>query len=96
MATVHSNYGHVFVGQNGATIDFEFEGSQLGIISSNSLGQNFEVYIDGRKAESIDLKEDKGTNKYAYISGKMENGKHAVQIKCTGEANFDSIAVFKG
>ncbi len=93
-AAVHSNYGHVFVGQKGATIDFSFEGTQLGVVSSNSLGQNFEVYIDGKKVDSVALKEDNGTYKYAYISQKLKGGKHSVQIKCTGEANFDSIAVF--
>ena len=93
-AAVHSNYGHVFVGKKGATIDFTFEGTQLGILSSNRYGQKFEVYIDGKKVESIPLKEDNGTYKYTYISQKLKGGKHKVQIKCTGEANFDSFAVF--
>ncbi|MDE6029289.1 MAG: M60 family metallopeptidase [Clostridiales bacterium] len=93
-AATHSNFGHVFIGKKGATIDFSFEGTQLGIVSSNSYGQKFEVYIDGKKAESLSLKEDKGTYKYTYISQKLKSGKHKVQIKCTGEANFDSFAVF--
>ncbi|MDE7107664.1 MAG: hypothetical protein K2O39_05005, partial [Clostridiales bacterium] len=86
-AAVHSNYGHVFVGKKGATIDFTFEGTQLGIVSSNSLGQKFEVYIDGKKVESLALKQDDGTYKYTYISSKLKSGKHKVQIKCTSEAN---------
>ncbi len=93
-ATVHSNYGHVFVGKKGATVNFTFEGTQLGVVSSNSLGQKFEVYIDGKKVESLPLKEDNGSYKYTYISQKLKSGKHKVQIKCTGEANFDSFAVF--
>ncbi len=92
--TVHSNFGHVFVGQKDSTIDFTFEGTQLGILSSNTLGQKFTVYIDGKRAYSMDLKDDKGTYKYSYVSPVLSSGKHKVQIKCTGEANFDSFAVF--
>ena len=40
------------------------------------------------------MKEDNGTFKYTYLSQKLASGKHKVQIKCTGEANFDSFAFF--
>ncbi len=94
LATAHSNFGHVYVGKKGASVEFEFEGSRLGVISSNSLGQKFEVYIDGKKIESIALKQDDGSYRYSYISPELKEGKHKVKIKCKGEANFDSFVVF--
>ncbi len=49
-----------------------------------------EVYIDGKKIDSIELKEDSGTV-MTYISSFLKEGKHKVKIICTGNANIDSL-----
>ncbi|MDE7384330.1 MAG: discoidin domain-containing protein, partial [Anaeroplasmataceae bacterium] len=85
-----SSFGHVYVGKKNSKVEYEFEGTRFGILSSSSLGQNFEVYIDGKKIDSIELKEDNGIV-MAYISSLLEQGKHKVSIQCTGNCNIDSI-----
>ncbi|MDE7106610.1 MAG: M60 family metallopeptidase [Anaeroplasmataceae bacterium] len=85
-----SSFGHVYVGKKNSFVEYEFEGTRFGILSSSSLGHDFEVYIDGEKIDSIELKEDTGTV-MTYISSLLEQGKHKVIIKCTGNANIDSI-----
>lgn len=90
LKSILSSFGHVYVGKKNAKVEYEFEGTRFGILSSSSLGQNFEVYIDGKKIDSIELKEDNGIV-MAYISSLLEEGKHKVTIKCTGNASIDSI-----
>ncbi len=90
-----STFGHVYLGKQNDTLTFEFTGTNFGIISSNEFGKNFEVYIDGKKAESVALSESAGYTGLSYLSQAMDSGTHTVTIKCTGEANIDSIAVFK-
>ena len=88
--SVLSTFGHVYVGKNGSTVEYEFEGNRFGILSSSSLGYGFEVYIDGKIIDSVELKEVSGTG-MTYISSLLENGKHKVKIKCTGNSNIDSL-----
>lgn len=85
-----SSFGHVYVGKKNSTIEYEFEGTQFGILSSSSLGSDFEVYIDGVKVDSIELKEDTGIV-MTYISSLLEQGHHKVIIQCNGSANIDSL-----
>lgn len=85
-----SSFGHVYVGKKNSKVEYEFEGTRFGILSSSSLGHNFEVYIDGKKIDSIELKEDSGTV-MTYISSLLEQGKHKVTIICTGNSNIDSL-----
>ncbi|MDE7070950.1 MAG: discoidin domain-containing protein, partial [Clostridia bacterium] len=89
-----SCFGHVFVGQKNSQATFSFEGTRLMILSSSSYGRNFEVYIDGKKVSSAPY--DNVTTPYiiSYLSPKLSNGKHTVKIKCTGQANIDSIVTY--
>ena len=73
---------------------FKFSGSRLAILSSTLYGQSFEVYIDGKKVNSIELKKQHGESVVSFISEKLANDTHTVQIKCTGKANIDSIVIF--
>ena len=84
----YSRFGTVYVGQKKSKIKFEFTGTRLGIESSTKFGANYVVNIDGNKVNSIKLK--KLTSEYGitYISQKLENKKHSVEIVCNGEANF--------
>ena len=89
-----ASFGHVYVGKQDATLSFDFEGTRLGILTSSMFGKNFEVYIDGNKINTIALKEDSGFTVLTYLTDALENKKHHVEIKCTGEANIDSIVVY--
>jgi hypothetical protein len=91
--SVFSTFGHVYVGQEGATLEFEFEGTRLGILSSASLGTNFKVEIDGVEVSSIELKKIEKVGA-SFISELLSEGKHTVKITCLGESNFDSIVVW--
>ena len=89
-----STFGHVYVGQAGAKISYEFTGTRFAILSSSKFGKNFEVYIDGVQIESIALKTDNGDTALTYMTSELASGKHRVEIRCTGEANFDSFVVY--
>ena len=93
-----ANYGYVMVGSRNANISFEFEGTRLGVLSSNKFGTNYEVFIDGHKMTSVPqlkpLNEQKDETGMSFLSEVLEEGKHTVTIKCKGEANFDSFVVY--
>lgn len=88
--SIDSDFGHVYVGKKGATV--EFEGEYFGILSSTKLNGNFEVYIDGKKGGSLNLKESSGATALTYLSKKLSDGKHRVQIKCLdSNSNISAI-----
>lgn len=89
--SVLSSFGHVYLGKKNSTLEFEFEGTRFGILSSKSFKDDFEVYIDGKKVSSIDLKEVESGTYASFISDVLKEGKHTVKIKCKGKANIDSI-----
>ena len=89
-----STFGHLYLGQRNATLSYEFTGTRLALLSSSKYGQNFEVTIDGRKVNSIDLKEDNNVTSVTYISQELENTSHHVVIKCLGEANIDCVVTY--
>ena len=91
-AQAAASFGHVYVGAAGAKLSFSFTGTRLGIMTSAAFGKNFEVYIDGNKVSSIDLKSDSGS--LAFLSNALTSGTHKVEVVCTGEANIDSIILF--
>ena len=89
-----SSFGHVYVGKASAVLSFEFTGTRLGVLSPSAFGKNFEVYIDGAKVDSIALKADSSDTVASFLSGALTKGKHRVEIRCTGEASFDSFIVY--
>ena len=88
-----SSFGHVYVGTKGDILQFSFEGTRLGILSSIGLGRNFTVNIDGKEYKSIKLKEN-NEDSLCFISQVLKEGKHEVTITCTGGANIDSIVTW--
>ena len=88
---VLSSFGHSYTGKKNSTIEYEFEGTRFGILSSAKFNHNFEVYIDGNKVDSIDVKKAENGAVMSYISTLLEEGKHKVTIKCIGNANIDSL-----
>lgn len=87
-------FGHVYAGKKGATMKFDFTGTRFGIFASPLYGNNFEVYIDGNKVNSLSLKKSGGTA-LVFLTDTLNNGSHHVEIKCTGDANIDSLAVYR-
>ncbi len=90
----HSSFGHVYQANQGSKINFTFTGTRLALLSSSKFGKNFEVYIDGRKVNSIDLKQDNSPIIASYISSELQNTNHTVEIRCLGETNIDSIVIY--
>lgn len=89
-----STFGHVYVGKANATMKFKFNGTRVGFISSAKFGKNFEVYIDGAKVESIELKTGEGDYSISYLCDKLAAGEHTVTLKCLGDASVDSVLLF--
>ncbi len=76
-------------------MEFEFTGIRLILFSSIKFDKNYEVYIDGKKVESINISPSTEVCQESFISSEMKYKKHTVTIKCLGEANFESIVVVK-
>ncbi|MDE6691286.1 MAG: hypothetical protein K2K04_04870, partial [Clostridia bacterium] len=97
VAQTNSNFGHVSLGKSGDQVSFEFEAKsdtcQFGVLTSNGYGQNFDIYIDGKKIKTDNLN-DIANDCILRISSTLSKGKHKVTIKCTGEANIDSVVVY--
>lgn len=89
-----SSFGHIYVGNSGATMSFTFTGTRLALLSSSSYGRNFEVTIDGRVVNSIELKQDNNPFSASYISSELTSGTHNVTVKCLGTANIDSVVIY--
>ena len=95
--STNATFGHIYTGKKNATVTFEFEGTRLAVLASKHFDRNIEVRIDGKKVESIALKslEDLTTDfGCTYMSPELQSGKHKVEIKCTKNANIDSIVFF--
>ena len=89
-----STFGHLLLGKSGDKINFTFTGTRLAVLTSEAYGKNFEVYIDSVKVSSIDVKNHGGAFGITYLSERLSSGTHNVEIRCTGEANIDSFAVY--
>lgn len=89
-----STFGRVHIGTKGSRVKFDFTGTRLGVITSKKFATQYEVRIDGNKVNSINVKKPTLEYGISYISEKLGNGNHHVEIECTGEANFDCFAYF--
>lgn len=92
--TADSNFGHVYVGKKQAVMQFKFYGTRVAVLSSKEFKQKFEVYIDGKKYNSIEISPMDKNCPVSYISLPVEKGYHDVIIRCLGEASFDAIALY--
>ncbi len=91
----YSTFGHVYIGKPNATMSFEFVGTRLALLSAFAYGDNFEVYIDGVKVNSIDLKKTDDSYGASYISQELSSGNHNVVVKCLSTASIDSVVIFQ-
>lgn len=92
-AQAPSSFGHVYVGKTGSKLSFDFTGTRLGIMMSSKFGKNFEVYIDGNKVDSIELKQDAGS--LVFLSSALDNATHKVEIRCNGQVGIDSVIIYQ-
>ncbi len=93
--STESKFGRVYIGKQNSSMEFEFTGIRLILFSSIKFDKNYEVYIDGKKVESINISPSTEVCQESFISSEMKYKKHTVTIKCLGEANFESIVVVK-
>lgn len=89
-----SNFGHVFVGQKKATLEFTFTGKRLAILSSAAYERDYKVYIDGKAVDSLELAEPNGAIVTGFLSPEFEEGEHTVEIVCKGETSIDSVVLW--
>ncbi len=89
-----STFGKVYVGKSGSSVKTEFTGTRFAILTSGKFGSDYEVYIDGKKVDSVEVKEQQNGYGITYISQKLSEGNHKVEIKCLGETAFDSFAYY--
>ncbi len=89
-----ATFGHVNVGGKNATVDFEFKGTRFVMFASDRFGNNYEVYIDGKKTASDYFVQSKDAALVGYLSPELASGAHSVAIKSLSEINIDSIAIF--
>ena len=94
IAQAFSTFGHVYLGKAGSKLEFSFTGTRLAILSSVKYAKNYEVYIDGVKQKSVAVPNSTALFKIEYMSPALENKEHQVEIRCTGDANIDSIAIY--
>ncbi|MDE7452855.1 MAG: M60 family metallopeptidase [Clostridia bacterium] len=90
-----STFGHAYLGNDGDVINFTFTGTRLAILNTAAYGRNYKVLIDDKEVKSIDLIEVKGGYGAYYLTDALPDGLHTVKIICTGEACFDSFAIYK-
>lgn len=90
-----SSFGHVYVGERGAYLRFEFEGNRLGLLSNFAMGVDFTVEIDGIEVASLPLERADTGNGLTYLSPELSQGKHTVIVRSNSRANIDSITVYQ-
>lgn len=89
-----SAFGHVNVGGKDATLEFTFEGTRFILITSKRFGNSYTVYIDGKEVSSSPVQASENSYAAHFLSPELSAGKHTVVIRCNGEANIGSIALF--
>ena len=90
-------YGHLYNGKNNATLKFSFAGSYLALFAYKGTNYGgFDVYIDGKKAASVALDGDTADAELVFLSERLSEGDHSVEIRCNnGTANIDHVVLWK-
>ena len=89
-----STFGQILYGKKNDTGKFDFEGTRIAVLCPKNYKADFEVYIDGKKADSVTVKDDGGKIFVSYLSPDIGGGKHDVEIKCKGKTALDSVVIF--
>lgn len=89
-----STFGHNYVGEN-IELKFNFNGSQFAIMSfAGEKISSFDVYIDGKKFDTISNIANEEANKIVFLSNVLNDGEHEIKIKTKGSFNLDSIIIW--
>lgn len=90
-------FGHLYKGEEGASVKFTFNGTNFGVFAYKAPGYgSFEVYIDGKKRGTVDLSGSSGPSELVYLSDGLNAGKHRVELRCvTGTINLDNIVLWQ-
>ncbi|MCM1546603.1 MAG: M60 family metallopeptidase [Clostridiales bacterium] len=92
-----SKFGHVYNGAKGSELSFKMTGTRVGFILPDGANNNFEVYVDGSKVNSIEMTpytDDGGITYLTYLSEKFKSGTHTIKLVCTGKVKIDSVVYF--
>ncbi len=87
-------FGLYYHGKNGSKVNFQFTGTRVAVVTSTQKDSHFNVYIDGKKVDSIDVLRTTGNSSITYLSPELSKGKHKVEIRCTGDTYIDSFALY--
>lgn len=95
-AAYNSVFGHIYVGKKSATLTFKFSGTRIGFLTSNSseFENKFEVYVDGKKVNSVPTLPVTGPYGVMYLSQKLTKGEHTVTLKCLSTVGLDSVVYY--
>lgn len=55
---------------------------------------SFDVYIDGKKFDTISNIANEEANKIVFLSNVLNDGEHEIKIKTKGSFNLDSIIIW--
>ncbi len=90
-------FGHIYNGNDNATMKFTFTGKAFAIFSYKSEQYGgMEVFIDGKSAGKVSLKGEGNGSQMVFLSEDLDDGKHTVEIRCNNEtANIDNIVLWK-
>lgn len=96
IAQANSYFGHVYKGQKGATLQFEFTGSAFAILTSTGSTAGYNVYVDGVKVSSENIKEvAAGMHCWpTHLTHGLPPQKHYVEIELTSTTSIDSIVIW--
>ena len=89
-------FGHIYKGNEGASVSFTFNGTYFAVFSYKASGYgSFDVYIDGQKRGTVDLSGEGGASELVYRSEELGAVKHRVELRCvSGTANIDNIVLW--
>ncbi len=94
VCSTFSTFGHIYTGEK-ASIDFNFICTQFAILAQHGTNYNgFEVYIDDKKINTIDLTLGNTESAIVYLSPELKNSTHKITIKSAGKFNIDSIVIW--
>lgn len=88
-------FGQVYVGNKKASATIEFDGTRFAVLSLSDCTAQVEVYIDGKKVETLDVNPSDGSAGIAYISDNLTAGKHtAMLVVKKGQFNIESVVTW--
>ena len=91
-----STFGHIYEGGASQSVEFTFYGTRVAIYCAFAEGYGeFEIYIDGKLATTVNLASDTKAAALAYLSERLDEGiSHSVRIRGkSGKFNIDSISL---